>query len=118
MAMKFTARVRGATRKDEQTGVYVAYCPTLRLYSQGTDENRARAALESAVKLFLGTCLKHGMIDQALKERGFSEVSEAVLSSPQQQLEEFIAIKKYAEAFEFDVPLYLLNEQEKVGVPC
>jgi hypothetical protein len=118
MALKITARVRGATRKDEQTGVYVSYCPTLRLYSQGTDESRARAALESAVKLFLGTCLKYGMMDQALKQRGFSEVSESESTSPRQQIEEYVAIEKYAEAFEFDVPLYLLNEQEKVGLTC
>jgi hypothetical protein len=118
MALKITTRVRGATRRDEQTGVFVAYCPTLQIYSQGTNEGRARTALESAVKLFLGTCLKFGNIDQALKQRGFSEVSEAETTNPRQQAEEFIAIEKYAEAFEFDVPLYLLNEQEKVGMTC
>jgi hypothetical protein len=118
MTLKITTRVRGATRKDEQTGLFIGYCPTLQLYSQGTDESRARAALESAVKLFLGTCIKHGMIDQALKQRGFSEVSESETMSPRQQKGEFIAIEKYDEAFEFDVPLFLLNQQEKVSMPC
>ena len=118
MALKITASVRGATRKDEQTGVYVAFCPTLQIYSQGTDESRARAALESAVKLFLGTCLKHGNIDRALRERGFSEVAEAATTNPKQQMGEFVAIERYDEAFEFEVLLFLLNSQEKASMPC
>jgi predicted RNase H-like HicB family nuclease len=118
MALKITASVRGATRKDEQTGIYVAFCPTLQIYSQGIDESRARAALESAVKLFLGTCLKHGSIDRALRERGFSEVAEAATTNPKQQMGEFVAIERYDEAFEFEVPLFLLNSQEKASIPC
>jgi len=118
MAMKITASVRGATRKDDQTGVYVAFCPSLQLYSQGKDEEGAARALEGAVTLFLKCCITQGVLDKALKERGFAEASQATSLSPKQMIGEFIAIENYDRTFEFDVPLYLLNQQEKECSAC
>lgn len=119
MAMKITASVRGAIRKDDQTGVYVAFCPTLKLYSQGKDEVRAKNALEGAVQLFLQTCIRQGVLDMALKGCGFAEVAQTAALSPKQMIGEFVTIEKYDETFEFDVPLYLLKQQEKeCGAEC
>ena len=113
MTLKITASVRAATRKDDETGVYVAFCPTLRLYSQGTDEQRARQAMESAIMLFLSTCIKIGVLDEALQQCGFSDAMSRDSKSPKQLSEEFVSIEKYDHTYEVDVPLYLLNRSEE-----
>ncbi|MFI5338760.1 MAG: hypothetical protein ACHQ7N_02850 [Candidatus Methylomirabilales bacterium] len=41
-------------RYDERAKVYVAYAPSLNIYSQATTEEHARRALEGAIMLFLG----------------------------------------------------------------
>lgn len=113
MTLKITASVKGAVRKDEPLGVYVAYCPALQIYSQGTDEARAHEALKGAVMLFLSACIKHGVLDQALKERGFSGVDSSEPTSPRQKMGEYVAVQKYDDTFDFDVPLYLLQQQSQ-----
>jgi predicted RNase H-like HicB family nuclease len=120
MALKITANVKAATRKDDQTGVYVAYCPALRLHSQGTDEKRAKSAIESAILLFLSTCIKHGKLEEALNNLGFETVATEDAKSPQQAMQEFIAIENanYDEVFEINIPLYLLNQRDKECVGC
>lgn len=120
MALKITASVKAATRKDDQTGIYVAYCPALRLRSQGTDEKRAKAAIESAIMLFLKTCIDEGKLDEALHDRGFKGVTSDDARSLQQARQEFITIEnaKYDDVFEINVPLYLLNQRDKEYVEC
>jgi len=118
MALKITASVRAATRKDDPTGVYVAYCPSLKLYSQGTTEERARQALNGAILLYLSTCIQHGILDKALAELGFADVSPVPTSSPKKMMEEFVAVEHYDETFEVDVPLYLLNQRDKELAVC
>lgn len=118
MALRITASVRAATRKDEHTGVYVAFCPSLKLYSQGTTEERARQALNGAVLLYLSTCIQHRILDKALAELGFAEVSAVPTNSPRQMMEEFVAVENYAEMFDVEVPLYLLNQQERELARC
>jgi len=113
MTLKITASVRAATRRDDDTGVYVAFCPTLQLYSQGTDEPRAKQALEGAILLFLSTCIKNGVLDEALQERGFSDAQSQDKKSPKQLSEEFVSIEKYDNTYEIDVPMYLLNRSEE-----
>jgi predicted RNase H-like HicB family nuclease len=118
MAFKLTASVRAATRFDDATNVYVAYCPSLQLYSQGTDEKRARLAIESAVMLFLKNCINNGVLDEALKDRGFSSVSPENSKTPEQASRDFVAVEQYDQTFELDVPLYLLNQSEKDSHVC
>jgi predicted RNase H-like HicB family nuclease len=113
MALKITASVRAATRFDDDTKVYVAFCPSLNLYSQGTDEDRARSAIKSAVLLFLKTCIKHGVLDEALKDRGFSTAVSQNTRTPAEATRDFIAVENYDQTFDIDVPLYLLNQSEK-----
>jgi predicted RNase H-like HicB family nuclease len=113
MTLKITASVRAATRRDDEAGVYVAFCPTLKLYSQGTDEARARQAMESAIMLFMSTCIKIGVLNEALQERGFSDAISRDTKSPKQLSEEFVSIEKYEHTYEVDVPLYLLNRSEE-----
>ena len=118
MALKITASVRAATRLDSTTGVYIAYCPTLQLFSQGTDQKRARLAMESAIMLFLSGCIKNGVLDQALQERGFTTATAQDSRSPEELNKEFIAVENYDQTFELDVPLYLLNAKEKESMTC
>jgi len=48
------ATLKAGVRYDERAKVYVAYAPSLNIYSQATTEEHARHALESAIMLFLG----------------------------------------------------------------
>lgn len=118
MALKITASMKAATRRDEQTGVYVAYCPALRLHSQGTDEKRAKSAIKSAIMLFLSTCIEHGKLDEALHNRGFETVATDDAKSPKQAQGEFITVEKYEGVFEVNIPLYLLSPQDKESTVC
>ncbi len=110
--VKITVSVRGATKRDGSTGIYVGYCPALQIYSQGITEERVQKALRAAVLLFLSKCIECGVLDRALKERGFRDVTSFEAASPKEMIDEFVAIEEYDETFEFDIPLYLLHSGE------
>jgi hypothetical protein len=117
--VKITVSVRGATKRDGSTGVFVGFCPALQIYSQGTNEERVQKALMAAVLLFLSKCIECGVLDKALKVRGFKDVTSFEAASPKEMIDEFVAIEEYDETFEFDVPLYLLHSGEgRSTAPC
>ena len=62
MVMQVIVNLQGAIRKDPAADVFVSYCPALKLYSQGEDEDQAMDALKSAVSLFLTHCIEHGKV--------------------------------------------------------
>jgi predicted RNase H-like HicB family nuclease len=63
------------TLKKEAEGLWVAGCPLLDLYSQGTSEDDAKKSLEEAIGLWVKSCIERGTLDQALRECGFHAVS-------------------------------------------
>ena len=118
MKLTITARVLGAIRRDAEANVFVSFCPSLHLYSQGRTKGEAKAALESAVGLFLSVCYDRGILDQALQKRGFAEASRLGISSSSDWADECITIKKeFPEAFEFEVPLHLIASASQEA-PC
>lgn len=50
---------------------YIACCPLLDVYSQGTTEAKAKSNLFEALKLFIESCFERGTLEQVLKESGF-----------------------------------------------
>jgi len=109
MQLTITARVVGALRKDEEAGVFESFCPAPQVYSQGTTEQEAKAALESAVALFLSDCFQRGILDRTLKSRGFSQVLTSGIAQPLILPEEFATMRKtFPEAFEVEVALHLI----------
>lgn len=119
MLLKLVASVACALRRDDETGVYVSFCPALSLYSQGTSEEQSRQALEGAIKLFLSTCYDRKQLDRALQEAGFQKTSSG-MGTPLQQMGDWIAIQeaKYDEAFEVEVPLHLIAAKHAELAGC
>lgn len=113
MTLEFTVRLLGAVRHDDECGVFVSFCPALKLYSQGTTETEARNALESAVKLFLVTCFERGQLTTALRSLGFAPTNKTI--STDARVKEFIEIREanFPETFEVEVPIQLLAAQHQ-----
>lgn len=61
--------------KEEETGLYVSYCPALALYSQGKTERKARENIVEAAELFIESCEEHAL-EKVLEDCGFSAVSD------------------------------------------
>jgi predicted RNase H-like HicB family nuclease len=115
MMLQLIVNLNGAIRKDAAANVYVSYCPTLKIYSQGETEDQASEALKSAVTLFLTHCVQNGQIDFALKKLGMVEAGASAITSVDSRVDEWIAIReaKFEEAFPFSVPLNLVVSQQK-----
>lgn len=112
-----TVKLKGALRHDAEAGVHVSYCPALKLYSQGGTAKQAQEALESAVSLFLTTCLDRGILDRTLKDLGLTKTVQTGVSSPRELAEEYIRIEKakFDGAFDLDIPIHLLvAEAQKI----
>ena len=114
MLLRLTASLKGALRYDRDAGVFVSFCPTMNIYSQGRSEKEAIEALTSAVWLFISTCLEQGTLERTIKKVGFVQISGLRMVSPSHYMDEFIAIENYDEAFQFEVPINLVAQ----GVPC
>jgi len=55
----------------KKTGIYVACCPPLDIWSQGETISKARNNIKEAIRLFLITCIEMGTLDEVLRECGF-----------------------------------------------
>lgn len=65
-------RLTGHLKRDDEADVFVAYCPELKIYSQGVDQRQAMRALKEAAQMFLENCDRRGILEQTLTARGFS----------------------------------------------
>jgi hypothetical protein len=99
------------TRHDEQSNVYVGYCPMLSIYSQGTSEGEAQEAVVDAAKLFIIECYKRDILHKVLRERGMTEAAAPPENARQRQ---FITIEHYDNHFEREVPIELLSVAQNV----
>ncbi|MCC7201860.1 MAG: type II toxin-antitoxin system HicB family antitoxin [Nitrospirae bacterium] len=53
---------------------YVSCCPILDVYSQGKTRNKALENLIEALRLFLISCYDRGVLDEVLRDCGFTPV--------------------------------------------
>ena len=54
---------------------FIAACPVLDVYSQGTTDAKAKKNLIEALQLFIESCYERGTLDQVLKESGFDTMT-------------------------------------------
>jgi len=79
---------------------YVACCPTLDVHAQGDDKEKAIESLKETLELFLASCYERGVLDEVLKESGFSVNSEATKTPKRIRVPK----ENYV-----NIPLYLLS---------
>jgi predicted RNase H-like HicB family nuclease len=110
--MKINIRLSllGATRHDEQTKLYVGFCPALKVYSQGRTEEEAKRALESTLRLYVETCYERKILDEELSKAGFVKVSFGESIPPQEACKEYIMIQEanFDRVFDVEIPLELV----------
>lgn len=70
-AVKLSLQIR---REDRD---WVAWCPAIDVATQARSEKRALDGLIEAVELWFESCISRGVLDQALQESGFRQVSGA-----------------------------------------
>lgn len=115
--------LQGAIREDRQTQCFVAYCPTLDLYSAGRSRVEARKALSAAVITYVRNCYERGILGRVLKDKGFY-ASAAPLQADDRAEEksQFITIEEHAseydDVFDFDIPLHLVSKAQSENHEC
>jgi len=68
-AIKFTVEMPVAVLQEGE--FFVAKCP-LGVVSQGDSQDAAFKNLTEALQLFIETCFEQGIIEQVMKQKGFS----------------------------------------------
>lgn len=101
----------GAQRFDQETGMFLSYCPALKIYAQGKDDKEAMDNLTSSVHLYIETCISRGITDRVLRDAGFS-MSNGMIS-PNEAASEYIGfeVAKYQGTFPVTVPIELIAHQ-------
>lgn len=102
-------------RKDEEARILVGYIPSLRLYSQGRNEDELRNALVSAAEMFIVLCYKKNTLGKVLRDRGMTEATGGSIALAQHNGGEFISISesdRYDQSMTIKVPIELLAAQQ------
>lgn len=116
--------LEGQIREDKETASFVSYCPALELYSAGRTRPEAKAALQSAVDMYIRLSYDRGILGRLLKEKGFgvalSGLQTAHAATPAID-GDFIAIAEtksdglapaYDDIFPVEVPIHLVAAQQ------
>ena len=69
ISLNLLCQVRQETRRR-----WVAGCPRLDVYSQGSTEVEAKKCLEEALLLWVKSCLDRGTLEEALRQSGLCKV--------------------------------------------
>jgi hypothetical protein len=116
-SVQVSFRLQFATRRDDDAGVYVGYCPALKLYSQGRTEKESEEAVVSAVKLFLVACYERDILHSALRSRGMTRATSIVAERIKKNSDEqFISVKAFDRNFWREVPINLVAAQETIDL--
>lgn len=119
MTLQVIFRLKFAMRHDDDANVYVGYCPALKLYSQGTKKDEARAAIISAAKLFIVRCYEKDILHTVLRDRGMTKATAEQVAkvSATDGPDEFIAVgNDFGDHFYEDVPISLLAAKEAANI--
>lgn len=117
MRMKIEYRLQCRVRHSDATGLYVASCPLLDLATQGRTEDEARRAIEGGITMFLKACLRRGVLEKFLTQRGFAVVDDAVPTSiPPTADGEFVNVSPDDSVWDVNIPVYMLP-QSGFGFP-
>ena len=116
-----TFGLTGYLRADEETQTFVAFCPSLDIYTAAQTRDEIEPAMRSAAKMFIRLCYERGILEQVLHKQGFlsqRSTTDDVPTLPHGA--DFIAVKEslgtFEESFPFDVPMPLVSDQLSVGM--
>jgi hypothetical protein len=62
-------------RYDEEAKALVGYIPSLRLYSQGRNDEELKKALASAAEMFIVSCYGKNILSKVLRDRGMTQAT-------------------------------------------
>jgi predicted RNase H-like HicB family nuclease len=65
-----TLQLEIATKQDGDQ--WLAWCPPIDVFSQGDAKAGAIASLKEAIDLWFESCIQRGVLDDALREAGFT----------------------------------------------
>jgi predicted RNase H-like HicB family nuclease len=119
--VKFTIQMNCGVRPDDDTGLFVSYCPTLDIYSQGGSEDEAIEAIKSAVALRLSTALGHGRLEKLLRKAGFKIAPHLPSDTHPASDAEFVHVQTVPNEFKaipVEVPLTLLAANAGFSDAC
>ena len=68
----YSVRLEAWFRRDGPE--WLVWCPAIDVMSQARTKKRALEALREAVELWFESCIERGVLDEALKEVGFTKV--------------------------------------------
>ena len=112
--MTVTFRLDGQIiRYDDEAGVFVSFCPALKLYSQGETEEDAKEALRSTVCQYIQACFDLGTLHKELTQKhNFSMMTPGAnpVTSPGQfmVIERAMDEEPLAGHFGIEVPMELV----------
>ena len=113
-----TLRVRLEIALREENDQWIAWCLPLDILTQDHTKKAAKASLRRAIKLWFESCIKRGVLEQALQECGFykgkpGEVPPAGASVVQMHSQTTTPITAdfAADYIDVDVPAYIAAHQ-------
>lgn len=114
-------RLQAAIRQDSETSSFVAYCPTIDLYSAGRTRGDAKKALIAAAVTYVRLCYERGILDQILKSKGLTATALPG-PTPLPDAGQFIRVTEHASAyddvFDLDIPLHLVGSRQQEKQEC
>jgi predicted RNase H-like HicB family nuclease len=87
---------------------FISSCPILDVYSQGRTEKKAKENLVEALSLFFSSCYERNVLDEVLKECGFT-AGTSTTRKP---------VSRVASKNIIDVPLYLFSNRNPAYKEC
>jgi len=85
VAVYFKLSVPIIVEKDTEINEYIATCPVLDIWSQGSAKKDAEKNIREAVSLFLLSCYERGTLNEVLIQSGFKPVINKPLSAPKRR---------------------------------
>ena len=84
-------QVKFGVRRDDESDVFVSFCPRFDVYSQGETKEQALEAAADAVCLRLVTAFEHGRFDKVLRQAGLERIVPGANADPLN--DEFVSLK-------------------------
>lgn len=81
--------------RQEDTNLWVGWCPSIDVASVGQTQGAAREAVKEAVGLWLDACGQMGTLHEALREVGFMVSTQDAISHEDRKLDS-ITIESYS----------------------
>lgn len=113
MGFSLNLKLLAGFRHDDETGMFVGYCPALDIYAHGRDQQEVERTLPDAVVLFVKNAYKRNILEKFLKDQGFDSMCETAVSVDK-KISEFIDIqsRRYEKCKEMDIPINFLKSED------